>query len=123
MTLAVNSSYPILDIFWTMLLVFGLAVLLWTIVVVFRDVFARTDIGPWPKALWVVVVLILPIVGSLAYLISQSAAMGERRLAREGATDLRMDAYLHDVARDGGYRGVRDVTYTTEAWTGPIRPV
>jgi Phospholipase_D-nuclease N-terminal len=122
-TLAVNPQYPILDIFWTMLLAFGLAVLLWTIVVVFKDLFGRTDIGPWGKTLWVLVVLVFPIAGSLGYLISQSAAMGQRRLAREGATDLRMDAYLHGVAGAGGYRGVRDVTYTHEAWTGPIRPV
>jgi hypothetical protein len=120
--LAVNSQYPILDIFWTMLLVFGLAVLLWTIVVVFRDLFGRTDIGAWAKTLWVLVVLVFPIAGSLGYLISQSTAMGERRLAREGVTDLRMDAYLHDVSGAGSYRGVRDVTRTSQAWTGPIRP-
>jgi hypothetical protein len=120
--LAVSSQYPILDLFWTMLLVLGLAVLLWTIVMVFRDLFGRADIGVGGKTLWVLAVLVFPIVGSLSYLISQSTAMGERRLAREGATDLRMDAYLHDVSGAGGYRGVRDVTRTSQAWTGPIRP-
>jgi hypothetical protein len=120
--LAVSSEYPIFDILWTMVLVFGLALLFYMLVVVFRDLFGRSDIGAGGKTLWVLLVLVLPIVGSLAYLISQSAAMGERRLAREGATDLRMDAYLHEVSGSGGYRGVRDVTRTSQAWSGPIRP-
>lgn len=123
MVLAANSQYPILDVFWTMLLAFGLGLLLYTLVVVFRHLFGRTDIGPWAKALWVVVVLALPLAGSLGYLISQSEAMGQRRLARRGATDLRMDAYLQDVSGNGGYRGVRDVTRTSQAWAGPIHTV
>ena len=121
MTLALSSEYPLLDIFWTMVVVFGLAVLLWTIIVVFRDLFGRADIGVVGKTLWVLAVLVLPIIGSLAYLISQSRAMGERRLQRDGATDLRMDAYLQSVSGEGGYRGVRDVSDTAQAWSGPIR--
>ena len=122
MTLALSSEFPLLDIFWTMLLVFGLAVLLWAIVVVFRDLFGRTDIGTGRKTLWVLAVLVFPIAGSLVYLISQSAAMGERRLRSQGGSDLRMDSYLHAVSGDEHYRGVRDVTRTSQAWSGPIRP-
>jgi hypothetical protein len=120
-TLALSSEYPILDIFWTMLMAFGLAVLLWMIVVVFGDLFGRSDIGAGGKVIWVLAVLVLPIVGSVVYLISQSQAMGERRLRRRGATDLRMDSYLDSVSGEGGYRGVRDVTETSQAWSGPIR--
>jgi hypothetical protein len=120
--LALSSEFPILDIFWTMLLVLGLGLLFYMIVVVFRDLFGRGDIGAWRKTLWVVAVLVFPIVGSLVYLTSQSTAMGKRQLAREGDTDLRMDSYLHSVSGDGGYRGVRDVTRTSQAWSGPIRP-
>jgi hypothetical protein len=120
--LALSSEFPLLDIFWTMLLAIGLAVLLWAIVVVFRDLFGRTDIGAGRKALWVLAVVVFPIAGSLGYLISQSQAMGERRLRSQGAADLRMDSYLHTVSHDDGYRGVRDVTRTSQAWSGPIRP-
>jgi hypothetical protein len=122
--LALSSSYPILDIFWTMLLVFGLGVFLYTLFVVFRDLFGRADLSGGGKALWVVGLLVFPLIASLGYLISQSAAMAERRLAREGgaATQLRSDQYLHTVAGDGGFRGVRDVTRSNQAWSGPIRP-
>jgi Phospholipase_D-nuclease N-terminal len=120
-TLALNPEYPILDLFWTMLEVFGLAVFLWMIVVVFRDLFGRADIGAGGKTLWVLVVLLLPLVGCLVYLVSQSEAMGKRRVERAGATDLRLGAYVDSVSGEGGYRGVRDVTDTAQAWSGPIR--
>lgn len=125
MTLAISSSYPILDIFWTTFLLFGLALFLYTLFVVFRDLFGREDLAWWGKTLWVVGLLVFPLIGSLGYLISQSAAMAERRLAREGGvgTQLGSDAYLHTVAGEGGFRGVRDVTDTRQAWAGPIRPV
>jgi Phospholipase_D-nuclease N-terminal len=119
MALALSSDFPILDILWTIVLAFGLGLLLWTIIVVFRDLFGRGDIAAWVKVLWVLAVFVFPIAGSLAYLITQSPAMGERRLARDGATDLRMDSYLHDRSGAGSYRGVRDVTRSNQVWSGP----
>ena len=109
MALAVTlaaGQYPLLDLFWTTLLLLGLAVWLWAIVVVFRDLFTRDDIGAGRKTLWVVAVLVFPIISALVYLGTRSDAMGERRLQSRGDS----------------YRGVRDVTRTTQAWSGPIRP-
>jgi len=121
--LAVNPSYPILDIFWTMLMAFFLGLFLYTLFVVFRHLFGRTDIGAGAKTLWVVVVLVFPLAGSLGYLISQSDAMGQQRRASRGATDLRMDSYVNGISGNGGYRGVHDVTRTSQAWAGPIHTV
>jgi hypothetical protein len=122
MTLALNEDLPVLDLFWTMLLLFGWALFFYLLVVVFRDLFGRADVSAWGKAGWVALVLVLPVVGALIYLASQSRAMGERELARRGATDLRMDAYTRSVSGDGSYRGVRDVTDDRRAMSGPIRP-
>src|SRR5690348_8093592 len=108
---------------WTLLMAFGLALFFYTLFYVFRDLFQRQDISAWGKTAWVVFVVILPIIGSLSYLISQSGAMGERRLQQVGATQLRMDAYERLVAAGSEFRGVHDVTYTKEAWAGPMRPV
>ena len=121
MTLALDSGYPLLDVLWTLLLGFGLALFCYTLFFVFRDLFQREDISAWGKTAWVVFVLVLPLIGSLAYLISQSGAMGERRLRRLGATQLRMDSYASSVAAGNEYRGIHDVTYTRQAWTGPMR--
>ena len=123
MTSALNSDYPLLDVMWTLLMAFGLALFFYTLFYVFRDLFQRHDISAWGKTAWVVFVVVLPIIGTLSYLISQSAAMGQRQLQRLGATQLRMDAYERSVAEGNEFRGIHDVTLTREAWSGPMRPV
>ena len=123
MTLSLDSGYPLFDVMWTLLMAFGLALFFYTLFFVFRDLFQREDVSGWGKTAWVAFVLVLPLIGSLSYLISQSGAMGERRLRRMGATQLRMDDYVHGAAAGNEYRGIHDVTYTREAWSGPIRPV
>jgi len=45
----------------------------------FIDVFGRTDLSGWAKAGWVLLLLILPVLGSLIYIVARSA--GERREA------------------------------------------
>jgi Phospholipase_D-nuclease N-terminal len=121
-TLALNPDYPLLDLFWTMLMVFGLALFFYTLVLVFRDLFGRSDLSGWGKTGWTVFVLVLPLIGSLTYLISQSAAMGERTLRRGGATQLRLDAYARSVTGNGGYRDIHETVTAREAMTGPMRP-
>ena len=85
MTLALSEDFPLQDLIWTMLMVFGWALFLYLLFVVFRDLFGRDDVSAWGKAGWVLLVLVLPIIGALVYLASQSAEMGERELRRNGA--------------------------------------
>ena len=76
MTLALDPDYPLLDLFWTMLLLFGLALFFWTLVVVFRDLYGRADVSAWGKAGWTVLVLIVPIIGALIYNVVASVFGG-----------------------------------------------
>jgi hypothetical protein len=39
------------------------------------DIFARRDLGGWAKAAWFLAVLILPILGTLIYLVSRPAEL------------------------------------------------
>jgi len=63
----------------------------WLLIVVFSDLFRRHDISGWGKALWVIFLLILPYLGVLAYLISQSSGMAERssQQAQQAREELR----------------------------------
>jgi di/tricarboxylate transporter len=54
------------DVFW-LLLIFIPLLLIWTFAIV--DIFQREDLHGWLKAVWVLVVLILPFVGTFIYLI------------------------------------------------------
>jgi hypothetical protein len=122
MTLALSEDFPLQDLIWTMLMVFGWALYFYLLFFVFRDLFGRADVSAWGKAGWVLLVLVLPIIGPLVYLASQSGRMGERELERDGATDLRMDAYERSVTGDGQFHGLRDEAALGRTMGGPIRP-
>lgn len=73
------AEYPFLNIFWTMLIFFSWVIWIWTVITVLSDVFSRRDLSGWGKAAWVVLVIVLPFIGVLAYLIGHSSDMASRR--------------------------------------------
>jgi Short C-terminal domain/Phospholipase_D-nuclease N-terminal len=63
------SGYPLLDVFWTICLFFCLVLWVFLVVWILIDVFRSPDIGGWAKAGWTVLVILVPLVGVLAYVI------------------------------------------------------
>ncbi|WP_037047762.1 SHOCT domain-containing protein [Pseudonocardia halophobica] len=94
--LLAQTAYPLLDLFWTMLVFFGFVLWFWLMFVIFGDIFRRDDIGGWGKAGWTVLIIVLPILGSLVYLIAEGRKMGDRRQADAAAVRA---AYERDVRR------------------------
>jgi len=76
MVLAANWTFG--DFVLGVLYVFAWVILFWLVITVFIDVFRRRDINGWVKALWVIVVIIIPWLGVLIYLISQHDGMAQR---------------------------------------------
>ena len=72
------TSYPFLEVLWTMLIFFGLVIWLYLLFVVFSDIFRRHDESGWVKVLWIVFVIVLPFAGVLIYLIVESSGMDAR---------------------------------------------
>lgn len=68
------------------LTVFAFIVWFWLLVVIFGDLFRRTDIGGWAKALWVIAVLFTSYIGVLVYLITQGRGMTRRNLEQAQAS-------------------------------------
>src|SRR5271168_1646021 len=56
------SSYPLLDLFWTMLEIFVFILWIWLLIAVFADIFRSHDMGGVAKALWVIFVIIFPFL-------------------------------------------------------------
>jgi len=77
--LTLASSYPFLDILWTILIVFALGIWIWMVIMAMIDIFSRSDISGWSKAAWVVLIIVLPFIGVLCYLVVYSAGIAERR--------------------------------------------
>jgi endonuclease/exonuclease/phosphatase (EEP) superfamily protein YafD len=95
-------TYPLLSIFWTMLLFFGFFVWIWLLIVVFGDIFRSHDMGGFAKALWVLFVILIPLLGVLIYLIARGGRMHQRaeRDVEEQQQDF--DNYVKNVASTAG---------------------
>jgi hypothetical protein len=78
----VASSYPLLNLFWTMFIFFLWVIWIWILIWVFIDIFRSHDLSGWAKALWFVFVLFIPLIGVLVYLIARGGSMGERAAGR-----------------------------------------
>jgi hypothetical protein len=50
----------------------------WLLISVAGDLFRRHDISGWGKAIWVIILILIPYLAVLAYLISQGRGMAER---------------------------------------------
>jgi len=98
----IASSYPFLNIFWTMLLVFAWIIYIWIAITVLIDVFRRDDLSGWGKAGWTIVVIVLEWIGVLIYLIINHSGMNERRTAHERAAQTQFDDYVRTTAGTGG---------------------
>jgi Phospholipase_D-nuclease N-terminal len=92
------TDYPLLEIFWTILIFFGFVVWIWILFTVFADIFRRRDIGGWAKAAWIVFVVILPWLGVLVYLIVEHKGMNERAAKQQQDVQTEFDQYVKSVA-------------------------
>ena len=92
------ADYPLLDAFWTMLLLFFWVLWFWLLITVFVDLFRRHDMSGWVKALWAIFVIVLPYLGVFVYLISQGRHMAERNVREAQAYQSQMDEHIRSVA-------------------------
>ena len=78
--MSLATSYPLLEVFWTILIFFGFVVWIWILFTMFADLFRRQDIGGWTKTAWIIFVVIFPFLGVFVYVIAQHKGM-QRTLA------------------------------------------
>lgn len=94
-------DYPILGLFWTMLILF-----LWVawIMLVFRVIFDifRSDMSGVSKAFWSIFVIVIPWLGVLVYLIAHGDDMTNRDISAVRQQQAEVDAYIRSAAGTGG---------------------
>jgi hypothetical protein len=96
------ADYPLLDVFWTILIFFSWIAWIWILVVILTDVFRRRDIGGLAKAAWVVFMIVLPFIGVLVYLIAQHDGMAERNTQQAQAMEKAFDDRVQQAAASAG---------------------
>ena len=106
--IAAADDYPLLDLMWTFVVFFCFVVYFWLLISVFGDLFRRHDISGWAKAGWTVFVLVLPLLGTLTYLISQGRSLADRELQQRTRARQQTDDHIRSVAAPG-YRAVDEI--------------
>ncbi len=96
--LASSSSYPALNVFWTIIEIFLWIIWFWILITVFIDIFRSPDLSGWGKALWFIFVLIIPLIGVLVYLIVRGGKMHEHGVQAAQQQDEAARAYIQQVA-------------------------
>lgn len=81
-------------LFWTYIVLSFLAILFALIVDVFRD----EKLNGWLKAVWVIVLVFVPIIGAIIYVIARGRGMSERQLASAQEARSQTDTYIRSVA-------------------------
>ena len=94
----IATSYPFLEVFWTMLIFFGFVIWLWILFTVFTDIFRRHDTSGFAKAMWIIFVIVLPYLGVFVYLIAEHNGMAERQLAAQKQAEDQFSAYVKQSA-------------------------
>ncbi|MFI6564379.1 SHOCT domain-containing protein [Streptomyces sp. NPDC050534] len=95
-------DYPMLSIFWSMLVFF-----LWIMwfILLFRiivDIFRDDTMSGWGKAGWLVFVIVLPFLGVFVYVIARGKNMGRREVAEHQAQQHAFDSYVRETAKGAG---------------------
>ena len=91
-------DYPILGLFWTMLIFFLWIAWLMLLFKVIFDIFRSHDMGGVAKAFWAIFVIIIPWLGVLVYLIARGRSMQERDIDAMNAEQEAMNSYIRQTA-------------------------
>ena len=89
---------PLLDLFWTTLIIFAWVLWFMLLFRVYGDLFSRQDIGGWAKTGWVLVTFLIPLLGVFIYLIAEGRGMSERAMQAAERQRAATDDYIRSVA-------------------------
>ena len=95
-------DYPLLGLFWTMMIFFLWIAWLFLLFRVFADIFRSKDMGGFAKALWSIFVIIVPFLGVFLYVIVRGRSMSERDIADAKQREAEFQAYVRETAGSAG---------------------
>jgi hypothetical protein len=94
-------DYPLLGMFWTMLIFFMWIVWIMLLIRVFADIFRSHDMGGLAKALWSIFVIVFPFLGVFIYMIARGRSMTQRDVAVAQQNEAAFESYVRGVTSNG----------------------
>jgi hypothetical protein len=86
------------QVLWSMLWFTLFFLWIWTVVIVFSDIFRSEDLSGWGKALWSLFVIFLPYLGVFVYLIARGSKMRARAMNEAAYQEQETRSYIRDAA-------------------------
>ena len=74
---------------------------IFTLIMVFTDLFRDKDLNGWAKAVWILFLVFIPLLTSLVYLIARHKGVEERAASEFQRQKEAQDQYIRDVANVG----------------------
>jgi hypothetical protein len=92
------ATWGLGEVLWAMLYFTCFFIWIWLAISVFVDIFRSPDMGGIHKAIWVVAIFIVPLLGVLAYLIVRGGKMNQHAIEAAKAQDAAMQNYIRNAA-------------------------
>ena len=95
-------DYPAMGIFWSMLWFFLWIIWIMLLFRVIGDIFRSHDMGGFAKAMWLLLVIVVPFFGVFVYMIARGRAMAQHDMDAAQARDEQMRAYVQQAIPSNG---------------------
>ena len=86
------------DFFWLLIWTYILVAYLMLLFRIIADVFRDHELGGFAKALWMIVLIVVPFLGALIYLIARGRGMAERQAGAARQAQAETEQYIQSVA-------------------------
>jgi len=100
--MGLSATFGSGDVLLWMLEFFLFIIWFWLLIAIFGDLFRDPDTGGGVKALWVVLLIVLPFLGILLYLIVRGKGMGARQAAQMQAAQSAFDDRIRSATAASG---------------------
>jgi hypothetical protein len=94
-------DYPILGLFWSMMIFFLFFAWIMLLFRVIMDVFRNHEMSGLAKAFWLIFVVVVPWLGVLVYLIANGNDMAKRSIQDQQASQDEFASYVRTTAGSG----------------------
>jgi len=90
------------QVLWSMIWFFFIFAFIWILITVLMDLFRDHTLSGIAKAIWIVVLVFIPLFGCLVYLIVRGKGMQERAMEQAEAQQKAMNDYIRQTAGGSG---------------------
>jgi len=86
------------DVVWTIIISFAFVAYLMLFFSILTDLFRDRELNGFAKAIWVIVLILVPFLSAFIYVIARGNGMAERGARQAAVAQKQTEAYIRDVA-------------------------